>query len=111
MSIVYWIVYGLYLIGLVASGVLVFRYGRYTDWRQTEIGKAFMLVKVCLVVMFAYLLVARWLPFWVQVPLVILIVGGIDFGLIRQGKVIVKLQGGWRRRPRKTPPGDRTARV
>lgn len=97
MSIIYWIVYGLYLIGFVASGYLIYRYARYSDWRQTAIGRSFMLMKVCLFTLFTYLLIQHWLPFPAKVALVFTIVGGVDVALIRLTSVIVKLQGGWHR--------------
>lgn len=93
----------LILIGWLWLSYLIYRYRRYSDWRQTIIGKSFMMMKQALWVLFTFILLARLFPDWegrqyVSTVLLAYCVAAI----IRQTLAVVSLQGGFRRREVRT---------
>lgn len=90
---------GMYVVGWVALTYLIYRYARYSPWRSTKAGQSVMLVKASLWATLAYALVATLFPNWEGRAIArVLLLGFVDMALIYQAYVIVKYQGGFRRR-------------
>jgi len=89
------------LYGLVAVTLayLIYRYARYSAWWQTDAGRAFMSMKICLFVLTIYGLcsVAIEADGWREVARPI-VVGLIWLALVYQVTVVIGRQGGWSRR-------------
>lgn len=88
----------LILLGLVGLTYLIYRYARYSNWRSTVIGQAFMMMKTALWAMFTFVVVVRLFPDWsgrqgVSAALLSYVVLAIGAQIV----AVVKLQGGFRR--------------
>ena len=80
---------------------LIYRYARYSKWEDTDVGRAFMGMKVCLLTLVLYAFAGRLFgdgP-WREVARV-LVVGGIWAALTYQVVVMVRSQGGFRQKRR-----------
>lgn len=90
----------LYLVGLLLSGYLIYRYARYNPWRSTPIGRAFMASKTALFAVFAFAIVATVFPEWEGLDVFrLLLVGYSILALAYQLAIVIDFQGGlWRRR-------------
>lgn len=104
----------LFLIVISQLGLtyLIYRYARYSKWRSTQIGKAFMAMKLALWSLLTFVIVARFLPdneFWDLVAAVLLgfMAGAIAF----QIRAVLYLQGGFLRQGQKTDSGQDVHRV
>lgn len=77
---------------------LIYRYARYSKWEATDVGRAFMGMKVCLLalVLYAFTGVLGLEDPWRDI-LRVLVVGGIWAALTYQVVVMVRAQGGFRR--------------
>lgn len=88
----------LYLVAGLILATMVFRYTRYSDWRATAAGRAFLWVKVAFLTTVLYVLArslfpdVEWLETWGR----LLVLGAVDIALGRQLYTMVKYQGGWR---------------
>lgn len=88
----------LYLVAGLILATMVFRYMRYSDWRATAAGRAFLWVKVAFLTTVLYVFArqvfpdADWLESWGRV----IVLGGVDVALAWQLRTMVKYQGGWR---------------
>lgn len=77
---------------------LIYRYGRYSDWRSNEGGKAFMAMKIAFWVTLTFVLTAVAFPgSWVVIGRFVAL-GIVEVALLYQVHTVVKLQGGWRRK-------------
>jgi hypothetical protein len=77
---------------------LIYRYARYSRWEDTDAGRAFMGMKVCLMSLVVFGLWSRVFPdsdFRDETRFVV--VGGILAALVYQVRVLVRRQGGFRR--------------
>lgn len=89
----------LYAVGIIALTYLIYRYGRYNPWRSTPIGRAFMASKTSLLAIFLYALaVTIWPDWFLQGPARLLLVGYALTAIFYQLQVVIKFQGGFRRR-------------
>lgn len=89
----------MYLIGFLSLTYMIYRYARYSPWRSQPIGRAFMMMKSALWAMLFFALLRRVIPHVpglrdIQVLLVVYAISAIVY----QTVVVVKLQGGVRRR-------------
>jgi hypothetical protein len=88
----------LYVLGLVALAYMIYRYARYTPWRSTPIGRAFMLMKTALLAVFVFVLVSVVWPDWTwRDEARVLLVGYADFAILTQTWIVLQFQGGFRR--------------
>jgi hypothetical protein len=91
----------LYIAVAVTLGYLIYRYARYSRWEETDAGRAFMGMKVCLLSLVFFGLWAKAFPASdLRDEVRTVIVGGILAALIYQVKVMVRRQGGFRRNRR-----------
>jgi len=89
----------MYLVGWLTVSFLIYRYSRYSPWRSTKAGQSVMLVKCSLWATLTYALVAVLFPEWqYRNEARVLLLGFVNIALIYQAYVIVKYQGGFRRR-------------
>lgn len=89
----------LYAVGIVALTYLIYRYGRYNPWRSTPIGRAFMASKTSLWAIFLYALaVTIWPDEPWQGAARLILVGYALTAIFYQLQVVIKFQGGFRRR-------------
>lgn len=88
----------LYIGVLVTLSYLIYRYARYSRWEETDAGRAFMGMKVCLLtlVLYAFAGILFGYGSWRDIARV-LVVGGIWAALTYQVRVLVRRQGGFRR--------------
>jgi hypothetical protein len=94
---------GLILIGWASLSFLIYRYARYSAWRSTIIGQAFMMMKTALWALYTFVVMARLFPHWQGRPLVALILlGYATVAILWLTAVVVKLQGGLGRHNTKT---------
>lgn len=98
----------LYVLGLISLTVLLYRYMRYSNWRSTPIGRAFVLMKSALVAIFVYALaVTIWPDADWQNEARLLLIGYANIAIVTQTSIVVKFQGGWyRNRPVKDSTAD-----
>lgn len=89
----------LYTVGILALTYLIYRYGRYNPWQSTPIGRAFMASKTSLLAIFAYALAVTIWPAedW-QGAARLVLVGYALTAIFYQLQVVIKFQGGFRRR-------------
>lgn len=88
----------LYVAVALTLGYLIYRYARYSRWEDTDAGRAFMGMKVCLMALVLFGLWTRAFPgSELRDEVRTTIVGGILVALIYQVKVMVRRQGGFRR--------------
>lgn len=89
---------GLIVLGLASLTYLIYRYGRFSPWRSTIIGKSFMMMKVALWAMFTFVVLRRFFPDWSGAELLATtLLMFVDAAIFWQTSVVVKLQGGvWR---------------
>lgn len=87
----------LYFGVLVTLSYLIYRYARYSRWEDTDVGRAFMGMKVCLLalVLYGFASLAGLEDPWKAIAR-FLVVGGIWAALTYQVVVMVRRQGGWR---------------
>lgn len=101
----------LYIGVAVSLSYLIYRYMRYSRWEETDAGRAFLGMKVCLLALTLFGLLARAFPESdLRDPVRTVIVGGILVAVLYQVRVMVRRQGGFRRnRPvqRWVPYGDK----
>lgn len=89
----------LYAVGILALTYLIYRYGRYNPWSTTPIGRAFMASKTALLAIFFYALaVTIWPDEAWQGAARLLLVGYALTTVFYQLQVVIKFQGGFRRR-------------
>lgn len=89
----------LYVVGLLASGYLVYRYARYSPWRSSAIGRGFMFMKTALLAVFVFVLASVIFGDYPGEDLFRLaLIGYADFALIYQLTVVMREQGRARRR-------------
>lgn len=81
---------------------LIYRYHRYSVWEATNAGRAFMLMKVCLLVLVTYGLASVTIPGDWRDGVRRVIVLSIAAALSYQTYVIVQSQGGFRRKRQKS---------
>lgn len=98
----------LFLLVAVTLGYLIWRVARYSRFEETDAGRAFMLMKCCLMALVLYALGGLLDPdgTW-RGPVRVLVIGGIWVALVYQVRVVVRNQGGFRRnRPRHEPKDE-----
>lgn len=88
----------LYVALALSLGYLIYRYARYSRWEDTDAGRAFMMMKVCLLalVLYGFAALAGMDDPW-RDALRLLVVGGILVAVLYQIRVIVRNQGGFHR--------------
>lgn len=92
----------LYAVVVVTLSYLIYRYHRYSAWEQTPAGRAFMLMKVCLLALSVYGLANVWfLTGAAEDAIRAVITLSITGALIYQTRVVVDSQGGFRRSNRR----------
>lgn len=88
----------LYIAVAVSLGYLIYRYMRYSRWEETDAGRAFLGMKVCLLALTIFGLLARAFPDSpLRDPARTVIVGAILVVVVYQVRVMVRRQGGLRR--------------
>lgn len=89
----------LYLAVAVTLIYLIWRVARYSRFEDTPEGRSFMLMKVCLLVLVIYAFAVRFDPDgeWRDVARVV-VIGGIWVALMYLVRVVVRNQGGFRRK-------------
>lgn len=88
----------LYIAVALSLGYLIYRYARYSRWEDTDAGRAFMGMKVCLMALVLFGLWARAFPeSTLRDEARTVVVGGILLAILYQVKVMVRRQGGFRR--------------
>lgn len=88
----------LYIAVAVSLAYLIYRYARYSRWEDTDAGRAFMGMKVCLMTLVSFGLWTRAFPnSTLRDEVRTVIVGGILLALLYQVRVLVRRQGGVRR--------------
>lgn len=88
----------LYLGVLVTLSYLIYRYARYSRWEDTDAGRAFMGMKVCLLALVLHVLANLVIESQLVSDITrVLVVGGIWVALTYQVRVMVRNQGGFRR--------------
>lgn len=87
------------VIGFASLTYMIYRYARYSPWRSQPIGRAFMMMKSALWAFLAFALLRRAVPHLAGVEEIrtLLLVYAIS-AIVYQTVVVVKLQGGIRRR-------------
>lgn len=94
-----WFDLALYIGVLGSLGYLIYRYMRYSRWEETDAGRAFLGMKVCLFALAAFGLLARAFPdSALRDPARTIIVGGILCAVVYQVRVLLRRQGGFRRK-------------
>ena len=89
----------MFVVGWLATTFLIYRYGRFSPWRQTKAGQSVMLVKCALWATFTWAIIAVLFPDWGGRDICrVLLLGFVNVALIYQAVVIVRYQGGFRRR-------------
>lgn len=89
----------LYLHVAAALSYLIYRYARYSRWRSTDAGRAFMTMKLALMSLVLFGLGSTADPDGDWRPIVRrLVVSAILGALLYQVSVIIRRQGGWRRK-------------
>lgn len=84
----------LYLTVFLTLGYLIYRYARYSPWRSTDAGKAFMAMKVSFFVMVTYVLVSTALEDvtgWRHIARPVVVVC-IEAALLYQLATVMRLQ-------------------
>lgn len=81
---------------------LIYRYHRYSTWWQTEAGRAFMTMKVCLFMLSTYRLSDVWflegfVEDVIRAGVLSAIIGAVNY----QTYVVIDSQGGFRRSSRR----------
>ena len=88
----------LYVGVALSLSYLIYRYMRYSRWEETDAGRAFLGMKICLLALTLFGLSARA---WPNNDLLdetrTIIVGGILVAVLYQVRVMVRRQGGLRR--------------
>lgn len=88
----------LYISLAVSLSYLIYRYMRYSRWEETDAGRAFLGMKICLLALTLFGLMARAFPNEdLRDAARTIIVGGILAAVLYQVRVLVRLQGGFRR--------------
>lgn len=89
----------LYVIGFLSLSFMIYRYARYSPWRSQPIGRAFMMMKTALWAVLAFALLRRLVPHlpFVESIRFAMVLYAIS-AIVYQTVVVVKLQGGLRRR-------------
>ena len=89
----------LYISLALSLGYLIYRYMRYSRWEETDAGRAFLGLKVCLLCLVLFGLSARAFPNNQLLDETrTIIVGGILVAVLYQVRVMVRRQGGLRRK-------------
>jgi len=88
-----------YVLIWVTLSYLIYRYGRYSAWRSTAAGKAYMFMKVAFWMLVCFgLATAAGLDGTGQAVARFTVLAVLQIALMVQVNVIVREQGGWRRR-------------
>lgn len=86
----------LYAVLAVVLSLLIYRYGRFSNWRSTDAGRAFMLMKCSLFALVLYGLASvSFLEGPAQDTIRGAVVGSIVVATVYQLVVVVRRQGGW----------------
>ena len=80
----------------VTLAYLIYRYGRYSKWEATDAGRAFMLMKVCLLALVLHVIsnIVFHNDLLRDITRV-LVVGGTALAVAYQVRVVVRSQGGF----------------
>lgn len=93
------ILVALYIVGFLSLSIMIYRYARYSPWRRSPMGRAFMMMKTALWAVLAHALIVRTFHDWafkdeLRFALTTYAVGAIVYQTI----VVIRYQGGRIRR-------------
>lgn len=94
---------------LLTLSYLIYRYARYSPWRSTRLGQAFMMMKTALWALLFFVVVIRLLPrdFPGREVIATLLLLYMAVAIFVLTTLIVKLQGGFRRQQQRSSGMDR----